>query len=98
VAGSCEYANKTSGSVKGGKFLDRLMKDELPKNDSSPLNKFVSYLFNYTTDNFVRQQPTRLLFSRSKWDTLSHPILSHFDPLQIFCPCCHKIRLNIISI
>jgi len=39
-----------------------------------------------------------LLFSTSKWDTLSHLILSQVNTLQIFCSCGHEIRLNIVPI
>jgi hypothetical protein len=36
VAGSCEHANETSGSIKGGKFLEKLGDCEFFKNDSTP--------------------------------------------------------------
>jgi hypothetical protein len=52
VAGCCEHGNEHSGSIKCGGFLDCLRKVYFLKNDSSPWNKFVSYLFNYTTDHF----------------------------------------------
>jgi hypothetical protein len=36
VAGSCEYGNEPSGSIKGGEFLDWLSDYELLKMDSAP--------------------------------------------------------------
>ena len=78
--------------MKCGGLLGRL------RNDSSPCNKSVSSLFNCTTDYIVRFQPTRQIFRKSKLNTLSHRILSHFNTLQIFCLCGCEIRLNIIPI
>ena len=49
MAGSREHDNEPSGSIKGGEFLDCLRKDHVLKNDS-----IVSYLFNYTTNHFLR--------------------------------------------
>jgi hypothetical protein len=36
VAGSCEHGNELSGSIKGGEFLNQLL-----KKDSAPCSQFV---------------------------------------------------------
>jgi hypothetical protein len=36
VEGSCDYGNAPSGSIKCGKFLDKLTNYQLLKKDSSP--------------------------------------------------------------
>jgi hypothetical protein len=36
VAGSCEYGNELSGSIRGGEFLDQLCDYQLLKKDTAP--------------------------------------------------------------
>jgi hypothetical protein len=58
VAGSCEHRIETSGSIKGGEFLDYLSDYQLLKEDSAPWKLLLSFSVLTSSDLKAEVDPT----------------------------------------